>query len=524
MKLETKDDALIEDSICDDKNVRKSELSDLRRKTARGALVSIVSQAATLVFRTGSMVIMARLLLPEDFGLVGMVTAFTGFLGLFRDAGLSMATVQRESITDAQLSTLFWINLVVGGLLALSSAALAPVLVSFYGEPRLFLIAIGLGTAFIFNGAAAQHRAMLQRNMRFAALAAIDITALIIGIAAGAAVALTGGGYWALVVMTVASPAVSVFGLWAATRWVPGLPQRNTGIGSMLWYGGTVTLNSVVVYVAYNADKVLLGRFLGAQVLGIYGRAYQLINLPTENLNGTIGMVAFPALSRLQNDPERLRSFFLKGYGLFLALVIPITAGCALFAEDIVLVFLGPQWDAAVPVFRLLAPTILAFALMNPFAWLMLATGQTRRSLNIAFMIAPVVIVGYLLGLPYGLHGVAIGYSAAMMILVPPMVLWAKHGTLITAGDVVKTIASPALSIALGALAAFATWGWLRQLEPALLRLTAANVVMFGTYAISLLFLMRQGPVYASLLKDSGLWPKGRDRDAKKNNFLKTKP
>jgi len=154
----------------------------------------------------------------------------------------------------------------------------------------------------------------------------------------------------------------------------------------------------------------------------------------------------------------------------------------------------------------------------------MLATGQTRRSLNIAFMIAPVVIVGYLLGLPYGLHGVAIGYSAAMMILVPPMVLWAKHGTLITAGDVVKTIASPALSIALGALAAFATWGWLRQLEPALLRLTAANVVMFGTYAISLLFLMRQGPVYASLLKDSGLWPKGRDRDAKKNNFLKTKP
>jgi O-antigen/teichoic acid export membrane protein len=520
----TKGGALIEETIHDDKDVRKSELSDLRRKTARGALVSIVSQAATLVFRTGSMVIMARLLLPEDFGLVGMVTAFTGFLSLFRDAGLSMATVQRESITDAQLSTLFWINLAVGGLLALSSAALAPVLVSFYGEPRLFLIAIGLGTAFIFNGAAAQHRAMLQRNMRFAALAAIDITALIIGIAAGAAVALTGGGYWALVVMTVASPAVSVFGLWAATRWVPGLPQRNTGIGSMLWYGGTVTLNSVVVYVAYNADKVLLGRFLGAQVLGIYGRAYQLINLPTENLNGTIGMVAFPALSRLQNDPERLRSFFLKGYGLFLALVIPITAGCALFAEDIVLVFLGPQWDAAVPVFRLLAPTILAFALMNPFAWLMLATGQTRRSLNIAFMIAPVVIVGYLLGLPYGLHGVAIGYSAAMMILVPPMVLWAKHGTLITAGDVVKTIASPALSIALGALAAFATWGWLRQLEPALLRLTAANVVMFGTYAISLLFLMRQGPVYASLLKDSGLWPKGRDRDAKKNNSLKTKP
>ena len=506
---------MIEETIHDDKDVRKSELSDLRRKTARGALVSIVSQAATLVFRTGSMVIMARLLLPEDFGLVGMVTAFTGFLGLFRDAGLSMATVQRESITDAQLSTLFWINLAVGGLLALSSAALAPVLVSFYGEPRLFLIAIGLGTAFIFNGAAAQHRAMLQRNMRFAALAAIDITALIIGIAAGAAVALTGGGYWALVVMTVASPAVSVFGLWAATRWVPGLPQRNTGIGSMLWYGGTVTLNSVVVYVAYNADKVLLGRFLGAQVLGIYGRAYQLINLPTENLNGTIGMVAFPALSRLQNDPERLRSFFLKGYGLFLALVIPITAGCALFAEDIVLVFLGPQWDAAVPVFRLLAPTILAFALMNPFAWLMLATGQSRRSLNIALMIAPVVIVSYVIGLPQGPHGVAAGFSIAMVLLVVPVILWAKQGTMVATRDVLNAVMMPLLSILIGAGAAWATGGFLAQLNPTFLRLVAESAVLFGVYLLVLLFVMGQKTVYLSLLGDIGLWPFGNRRRTK---------
>jgi PST family polysaccharide transporter len=114
------------------------------------------------------MVVMARLLLPGDFGLVGMVTAFTGFLGLFRDAGLSMAMVQRESITEAQVSTLFWINAAVGGLLAILSTLLAPILVRFYGEPRLFLITVALGMAFLFNGVAAQHRAMLQRSMRFA--------------------------------------------------------------------------------------------------------------------------------------------------------------------------------------------------------------------------------------------------------------------------------------------------------------------------------------------------------------------
>src|ERR1051325_7212632 len=126
----------------------------------------------------------------------------------------------------------------------------------------------------------------------------------------------------------------------------------------MLLFGGTVTLNNVIVYIAYNVDKVLLGKFYGAEALGIYGRAYQLINLPTENLNSTLGFVAFPALSRVQNDPARLRSYFLKGYSLFLSVVVPITMGCALFAPDIIRVLLGSKWNEAAPLFRLMAPTI----------------------------------------------------------------------------------------------------------------------------------------------------------------------
>ncbi len=185
----------------------------------------------------------------------------------------------------------------------------------------------------------------------------------------------------------------------------------------MLKYGGTLTLNSVLIYIAYNADKVLLGRFWGAEVLGIYGRAYQFINIPTSNLNTSIGQVAFPALSRLQNEPERLRSYFLKGYGLYLSLVMPITLACALFAEDIIRVFFGPNWSGAAPVFRLLAPTIIAFALMNPFGWFLQATGLATRSLKIAVVLVPVVIFGYVAGLPYGAAGVAIGFSAVAVAL-----------------------------------------------------------------------------------------------------------
>src|SRR5437899_9759275 len=148
--------------------------NDLTRKTARGALASTAAQAGTFVLRTASLMVLARLLLKEDFGLVNMVTVFTGFLGMLMDAGLSMATVQRASITRAQASTLFWINLAVGWLLALLAAVTAPILAAFYGDSRLYLVTVVLGTSFILNGAAVQHRAMLQRSMRLSVLAIIE--------------------------------------------------------------------------------------------------------------------------------------------------------------------------------------------------------------------------------------------------------------------------------------------------------------------------------------------------------------
>ncbi len=500
------------DAVLDKGRVIEAPLSDvsskdLKRRTAHGSVVSAGAQVATLVFRTGSMMILARLLVPKDFGLVGMVTAFTGFLGLFRDAGLSMATIQRASITNAQTSTLFWINVVVGGLLAALAAVAAPVLTKFYHEPRLFWVTVVLGASFIFNGGAAQHRAMLQRSMRFAMLAGIDIVSLVLSTATGIGMALAGLGYWALVALNVVQPAASLAGVWLATRWIPGRPQRRSGIRSMLWFGGTITLNSVVVYLAYNVDKMLLGRFCGADALGIYGRAYQLINLPTENLNSTLGSVAFPALSRVQDDPERLRRYFLKGYSFFLALVMPITMGCGLFADDIVRIFLGAKWHEAAGVFRLMAPTILAFALVNPLAWLMLATGRAGRSLKIALMIAPVVVVSYAVGLKHGPTGVAAGFSIAMALLVLPVVWWAKHGTLITGKDILRTVMVPFLSILVGAGAAWAAGGLVSQLQQTFPRLVVECAILFGIYLLVLIFVMKQKAVYAELLRDTGLWP-----------------
>jgi O-antigen/teichoic acid export membrane protein len=421
-------------------------MEDLKGKAVRGGIAKVFSQAANVLLRVGALMIFARFLEPGDFGLVGMVTAFTGILGLFKDFGLSTVTIQRATITDEQTSTLFWVNLLVGGILWGLSLAIAPLLVAFYHEPRLFWVTIALAVAFVLNAAGVQHSAILQRQMRFVTLSIIEIVSLLVSTVFGIGLAINGYGYWSLVGWSVILPAANSLGVWMVSGWVPGAPQRGVGIFSMLRFGGTISLNILVVYIAYNFDKVLLGRFWGADALGIYGRAYQLINMPTESLIGTIGVVAFPALSRLQDDPILLKNYFLKGYKMVLTLAIPIAIACALFSDDLILVLLGPKWKDAVVIFLALSPLILIFSLINPLGWLLYSIGMVGRSLKIALVIAPLVIAGYIVGLPYGPIGIAFGYSVMMMLWIVPHIVWCIHGTTISLSDIFKSLRSPFIS------------------------------------------------------------------------------
>ncbi len=483
----------------------------LVRKTARGAFVSTGAQAATLVLRTGSLMVLARLLLKEDFGLVNMVTAFTGVLGLLKDAGLPMATIQRSSLTRAQTSTLFWANVGVGALLALVVAASAPLLARFYSEPRLLWVTLAIGTGFLFNGAAVQHRALLQRSMRFTILAVIDTASIFMSISVAIGMAVTGYGYWALVAMIISPPLFVLPAVWLATGWIPGMPQRRSGTRAMLMYGGAITLSNVFYYVAYNADKVLIGRFWGVEALGVYGRAFQLINLPTENLNQTIGLVAFPALSRVQNDPARLKAYFLKGYNLFLSLVVPITMACALFADDIILILLGPNWREAAGIFRVLAPAILALGLLNPFSHLILAAGRASRYLGIACVLTLLLTLSYTFSLKHGPQGVAIGFSLTMMLATAPVILWAIHETPLTMRDIVGAAAPSFTSLLIAAAASLAAHPILTRVEPLLVRLLTEVTLLFGIYLFALFFILKQRAIYIELLREAGLgWPRSR--------------
>ncbi len=476
-------------------------MKDLKEKTVRGGFARLCAQAANFGLRLGSLMVLARLLGPKDFGLVGMVTAFTGVLTLFRDFGLSSAAVQRANVTDEQISTLFWINVVVGVFLTLLSVALAPFIASFYHEPRLVRVTMALAIGFFLNAIGVQHSVQLQRQMRFTALAIINTVALVVSTAIGIAGAKAGYGYWSLVAMTLAFPLINTIGLWVAAGWIPGLPQRGAGIRSMVHFGGTLTLNGLIVYVATNFEKVLLGRFWGADAIGLYGRAYQLINIPTDNLNSAAGEVAFAALSRLQDQPARLKSYFLKGYSLVLAMTLPLTFACALFADDIILVCLGPKWKEAVPIFRLLAPTILVFAIANPLSWLLSSIGMVGRLMKMGLVIAPLMIVGYFIGLPYGPRGVALSYSTVMTLWIIPLIAWAVHDTVVSFRDIVQVVMRPLAATLVAGAAAYAVHVACGQSVISLVRLLMESFTLLGVFLGMLLFVTGQRGFYLDLLK-----------------------
>jgi O-antigen/teichoic acid export membrane protein len=275
------------------------------------------------------------------------------------------------------------------------------------------------------------------------------------------------------------------------------------GIRSMMNFGGTVTLNGLVYYMASNADKVLLGRVWGVEALGLYGRAYQLINIPTDNLNSAAGEVAFSALSRLQEDPPRLRNYFLKGYSLILAATLPLTTACAIFADDVVAVLLGPKWNAVAPIFRALAPTILAFAIVNPLGWLLTSLGLVRRGLNMALAVSPFMVGAYVVGLRYGPVGVAVAYSAVMMMWVWPAVTWAVHKTMISSQDLFLVVSRPLASSIVAGAVAFGVRLAIGQQLPLLARLVLESAVLMTVFAAMLLFVMGQKSLFLELFRAS---------------------
>jgi PST family polysaccharide transporter len=489
-----------------DRFLSTADLSvNLKRRSVRGAAMTAASQAVRFILRFGSTAILARLLTPRDYGLVAMAGVITGFAGMFKDAGLTNATVQRKDITQGQVSMLFWINLFLGCAIALTLVAIAPVVAAFYHEPRLIGITRALAVSFIFGGMTLQHQALLRRRMEFRMLAILEVASFFCGTVVAVGMAAFGCGYWSLVGMTVGTSAANAAGVWLALAWRPALPRRGSGAMPLVRFGRDLLVFDIVYFFSRQTDLFLLGRFWGPVPVAFYEKGYNLLMQPFTQINAPLGSVIELALARVQDDAPRLRRLFLHAMDVISGFSFPLVVCIALFAREVVLLMLGPAWLECVPLFRFLAPAAALSAISSPWGWLLIALGQTRKFRRVGVASAAVVVSSFIIGLPYGAKGVAICYSAAISLMTLPAWWYVTKETPVHFVDVFRTWIPPIVACVpavmatflVGQLSVFAIPHWL---------ITVAGVVSFGAiYALVLLIGFKKWSLYREIIRELGL-------------------
>jgi O-antigen/teichoic acid export membrane protein len=411
-------------------------LSDLKGRTISGAFITIAAQGAQFVLSLTSIMVLARLLTPKDFGLFAMVTAVMGYLRVFKDAGLSTATVQREGITHAQVSNLFWINVVMSGAIGLILATCAPVVAWFYREPRLVPITWILSSTFLLSGLTIQHTALLNRQMRFKAVAFIEVGSMLTGVAVGISMALLGYNYWALVWGNLATVAVAVPLTWFAIPWRPQAPTRRSGIRPLVNFGANLATGGFIYSLARGADAMLIGRFYGPDSTGLYTRAAALLRRPMEQFLSPMNSVFVPVLSRVQAQPERYRRTFLQVYEA-MALISSLGTGILFaLARPLTLVVLGPKWEQAAIIFAGFTVSALCTPPATASTWLFASQGRGRDWLFTSSLLSGIALAAFVAGLPFGPAGVAIAYSVVgLMVGFPVLYYFAGRQGPVTTAD-----------------------------------------------------------------------------------------
>lgn len=453
---------------------------------ARGAFVTLAGQGARILVQLASIVVLGRLLQPHDYGLLAMVMAVVGVGEVLRDFGLSSAAIQAKTLSRAQRDNLFWANTGIGLLLAAATAGAAGLIAAFYDEPALQGITQALAVTFVLNGLATQYRADLNRRLLFGRLAACDLSAQAVGLAAGVAVALAGGGYWALVAMQLAKAVWGAASVVLLARWLPGRPRRGNDMGGFFSFGWRLVGTQLIGYAGNNIDALVIGQRFGAGPLGLYNRAFQLLMLPLTQVRAPTTTVALPVLARLQDDPVRYSAFLLRGQ---IALGYTLVAGVAVAAGaagPLIGLALGDRWLAVAPIFAVLAVAGGFETLAYVGYWVYLSRGLTSDLLRYTLVSAAVRTVCILVGSQWGVIGVAVGYAVGPALLWPLSLWWLSRLAPIPLSGLVMG----ALRIVLMALAAGGSVAGVVRIEhglPQVVQLASAAAVAVAVYAVGAL-------------------------------------
>lgn len=475
-------------------------MTDLGRRAARGSVIAVGAQVIEIIVTVATIVTLARLLTPVDFGLVAMAATVTAFISLFSTFGLQAATIQREELNQETVSALFYVNLALGIVIMLVAFAAAPVAAWGFNDERVSWLIVAFAIPIPLTAAAVQHRALLQRGMRWVPFQWTKLLAQFLGATVAILLAWkTDLGYWSLVAQAWVTSGLGLVFAWAICPWRPGSTARFGAARSALSFGLNLTGFNLVNYFHRQFDDVLIGWRWGAAELGYYTRAYKLLFLPISLISGPVASAVIPALSRLQGDALRWSNTYLEALGAVVLVSSGITALMIAAAYPLVDVLLGPGWSESAEIFRLLAISMFAATPMNATGWLYISLGQTRRMFKWALLYVPVLVLSFILGLPFGPEGVALSYSIAMCLGAYPCISYAARCSPINAKTIIRTIFWPTLA---GILATCAGLAWSTgDTGVPVVDAIVTMVVTGAVYLICVAVIINIDPYHANLRK-----------------------
>src|SRR5262249_42987906 len=434
------------------------ESKDLGRLALRGGTVSVLMQYGNSVLQLGGSIILARLLMPEDFGLVAIVTVLTSFAPLLIDFGLGDATTQKSKITPSQVSSLFWLSSAIGFAIAAIVAACSPLIAWIFREPRLETIALYSAITFVLFGASNQHLALLRRTVQFASIAKIQILSTLIASAIAVLMAIFGYGYWALVVRPIASSLSIAIGAWLVCQWRPGHPIHDNDVKSMVRFGLHVVGFSVTYTVARAVDRIALGLFYRPDEVGYYQNATLLYDNSIFSTLTQLHSVGSAALSKLQSNPVALRQKYEAALSALAFFMMPTAAILSVTAQDLTVMLLGEKWGTAGLLLSIIALRGIFQAIEGSQGWLHLSIGRADRWRNWGIVSAVVQVVAVFGGLPFGATGVAVAVVMTSLFLAVPSISYAGRPIGIGAALVIRAT-GPQL---IGAISSAAAGWWLQ--------------------------------------------------------------
>lgn len=391
---------------------------------ARGGAITVLGQVVKLVVQLVALIALSRLLAPEDFGLLAMTTVFISLGSLVRDFGMSVAALQARSLSQQQASNLFWINTCLGLLAAGVLTATTPLLVAIYNEPRLTMLVPALSIAIVISGISAQAQVQLARSFKFKSLAAADVGSQALGVLAAVVAALLGWGYWALALQTVLTALTLMLIQFLSARWLPSWPKADTTTGPIVKSGANFGAAQLLTYAAYNVDNLAIGANWGAESLGLYNRAFQLLSLPVQALLSPLTNVVVPIVNRAQDEGKSVDDMLLRiQFAVGLAIVWAFAVASA-SADYLLPLLLGPGWEASIPLFQILAVggAVQVFSFVS--YWAFMLHGLSGELLKYDLVTKTISVVGIAASSFIGVEAVAWAYTLSLILSWPVNLIW----------------------------------------------------------------------------------------------------